>query len=133
RHPGELVPAPGKEDARAVGRRDPDHERRVVGELAEAGLALAELRLGEPALGDLLDDRGDPDDLAVNAHRKEVFLPRALLPGPRRGLAADLDAEPRLARREHLAPFEVELLRRFDIGQQLVEPLAFVLRRRDAV
>src|SRR5690606_25285670 len=107
RHAGELVPASRQEDAGALGRRDPDHERRVVRELAEARLALAQLRLGEAALGDLLHDGRDADDLPVHAHGEKILLPRALLPGTRRRLAPHLDAEPRLAGREDLAPFEV--------------------------
>src|SRR5690606_35274774 len=113
---GELVPASRQEDAPAIGRRDPDHERRVVRELTEAGLALAKLRLGEPPLRDLLHDGRDADDLAVNADRKQIFLPRALLTRTRGRLAVHLDAEPRLASREHLAPFEVQLLGRLDVG-----------------
>src|SRR5690606_23180120 len=84
RDAGELVPGSRQEDARALGRGDPDHERRVVGELPEARLALAELRLGEPPLGDLLHDGRDADDLAMHANREEILLPRALLAGPRR-------------------------------------------------
>src|SRR5690606_36133817 len=133
RDAGELVPGSRQEDARALGRGDPDHERRVVGELPEARLALAELRLGEPPLGDLLHDGRDADDLAMHAHREEILLPRALLAGPRRRLAAHLDTEPRFAGREHLAPLEVQLLRRLDVRQELVEALALVLGRRNAV
>ena len=40
--PGELVPRPAEEAAAPVGLGDPDHHRRVVGELAEARLALAQ-------------------------------------------------------------------------------------------
>src|SRR5690606_6225355 len=129
----ELVPAPREEDAAAIRRREPDHERRVVGHLAEPRLALAKLGLREPALGDLLNDGRDADDLAVHADGKEILLPRPQLPGPCRRLAAHLDAEPRLAGREDLAPLEIQLLGRLDIRQQLVETLAFVLRGRESV
>src|SRR5690606_9364037 len=111
----------------------PDHERRVVRELAEAGLALAKLGLGEPPLGDLLHDGRDADDLPVHADGEEILLPSALLPGARRRLAPHLDAGRRVASSEHLAPHQIRLLRRLVVGRQLDEALALVLRRREAV
>src|SRR5690606_20588984 len=108
RKAGELIPAARQENAAAVGRRKPDHERRVVGHLTESCLALAERGLGEPSLGDLLDDGRGAGDRAVHADREEILLPCARLAGPRRRLASHLDAEPWLAGLEDLAPLEVQ-------------------------